>query len=267
MLSEPILAQILGRLGHAAAVRFDEVTGSTNATCAELAANGAPEWTLVAAGHQTAGRGRVDRSWKDRPGKALLFSVLLRPRIAPEVAGLLPLLAGAAMAEAVRERAGVRAGCKWPNDVMVGSRKAGGILAEASVQGDELRHVVLGVGMNLGAVPPDVGRAASVPGVDPGALLEEFLVRLHRTYRPHDDEVDDEVDDGVDDGFAASVLTAWRRVSVTLGRRVRATGAGGRDVVGVAVDVDERGGLVVEGADGGRSIVAFGEVDHLRSED
>jgi BirA family biotin operon repressor/biotin-[acetyl-CoA-carboxylase] ligase len=191
----------------------------------------------------------------DRPGRALLFSVLLRPRIGAEVAGLLPMLAGAAMAEAVRERAGVPAGCKWPNDVMVGSRKAGGILAEASVEGDQLRHVVLGIGMNLGTVPPDVDRAASVPGVDPGELLEEFLIRLHRSYRPHDE------------GFSASVLSAWRRASVTLGRRVRATGADGRDVVGVAVDVDERGSLVVEEPDGGRSIVAFGDVDHLRSDD
>ena len=256
MLSEPILAQILGRLGLAAPVRFDEVTGSTNATCAELAANGALEWTLVAAGHQTAGRGRLDRSWKDRPGESLLVSVLLRPRMAPEIAGLLPLLAGAAMAEAIGYRAGVRAGCKWPNDVMVGSHKVGGILAEATVEGDELRHVVLGVGINLGAVPPDVDRAASVSGVDAAALLEEFLTRVHRTYRPDDD--------GFDDEFATSVLTVWRRASVTLGRRVRATDAGGHDVAGVAVDVDERGGLVVERPDGARSIVAFGEVHHLR---
>ncbi len=253
MLSEPILAQILGRLGLAAPVRFDEVTGSTNATCAELAASGAPEWTLVAAGHQTAGRGRLDRSWRDRPGESLLFSVLLRPRIAAELAGLLPLLAGAAMAEAVGSRAGVRAGCKWPNDVMVDSDKVGGILAEASVEGDELRHVVLGIGMNLG-VPPDVDGAASVPGVDAAALLEEFLTRLHRSYRPHDE------------GFDASVLAAWRRASVTLGRRVRATDARGHDVAGVAVDVDERGGLIVERPDGARSIVAFGDVDHLRTD-
>jgi BirA family biotin operon repressor/biotin-[acetyl-CoA-carboxylase] ligase len=251
LLSEPILAQILGRLGLAAPVRFDEVTGSTNATCAELAAGGAPEWTLVAAGHQTAGRGRLDRSWRDRPGESLLFSLLLRPRIAAELAGLLPLLAGAAMAEAVGSRAGVRAGCKWPNDVMVGSEKVGGILAEAAVEGDELRHVVLGIGMNLG-VPPDVDGAASVAGVDAAALLEEFLVRLHRSYRPHDE------------GFNASVLAAWRRASVTLGRRVRATDARGHDVAGVAVDVDERGGLIVERPDGARSIVAFGDVDHLR---
>jgi BirA family transcriptional regulator, biotin operon repressor / biotin---[acetyl-CoA-carboxylase] ligase len=261
MLSEPILAQILGRLGLAAPVRFDEVTGSTNATCAELAANGAPEWSLVAAGHQTAGRGRLDRSWRDRPGESLLFSVLLRPRIAAELAGLLPLLAGAAMAEAVGSRAGLRAGCKWPNDVMIGADKVGGILAEAAVEGDELRHVVLGIGMNLG-VPPDVDRAGSVPGVDAAALLEEFLARLHHTYRPEDDGLDD----GLDDGFAAAVLAAWRRASVTLGRRVRATDARGHDVTGVAVDVDERGGLIVERPDGARSIVAFGDVDHLRTD-
>ena len=253
MLSEPILAQILGRLGLAAPVRFDEVTGSTNATCAELAANGAPEWTLVAAGHQTAGRGRLDRSWQDRPGESLLFSVLLRPRMAAELAGLLPLLAGATMAEAVGSRAGVRAGCKWPNDVMVGSDKVGGILAEAAVEGVQLRHVVLGIGMNVG-VAPDVDGAASVPGVDAAGLLEEFLTRLHGSYRPHDE------------GFDASVLAAWRRTSVTLGQRVRATDARGHDVAGVAVDVDERGGLIVERPDGARSTVAFGDVDHFRTD-
>jgi BirA family biotin operon repressor/biotin-[acetyl-CoA-carboxylase] ligase len=253
MLSEPILAQILGRLGLVAPVRFEEVTGSTNATCATLASGGAPEWTMVAAGHQTAGRGRLDRSWVDRPGAALLCSVLLRPDIAPEAAGLLALLAGAAMTEAVRDLANVPAGCKWPNDVMVGSRKAGGILAEAAVDGGHVRHVILGVGVNLGAAPPDVDGAASIPGVGAEALLEQFLRRVHAAYAPGDD------------GFAASVRDSWRRASVTLGRRVRAAGTGG-EVTGIAVDVDERGGLVVDRPGGGRSVVAFGDVDHVRTE-
>ena len=83
MLSEDALVRALERVGLRAPVRFDEVTASTQATALELAAAGTPEWTLVAAGHQTEGRGRLGRTWLDRPGRALMFSFVLRPALEP----------------------------------------------------------------------------------------------------------------------------------------------------------------------------------------
>jgi BirA family transcriptional regulator, biotin operon repressor / biotin---[acetyl-CoA-carboxylase] ligase len=251
MLSEHTLEEISARLGLAAPVRFEEVTGSTNATCASLAAAGAPEWTLVAAAHQTAGRGRLDRAWRDRMGSALLFSVLLRPAVDPAAAGLIPLLAGVATVEAARDVAGAAAGCKWPNDVLVAERKAAGILAESSFDGGRMNHLVLGIGVNLGEPPATVDGAGSIGPADPDALLEAILGAFRRRYRPEDA------------GFAADVVAAYRPVALTLDRRVRARTLDGRVIEGRAVDVSELGALVVETAPGRVEAVAFGDVHHL----
>ncbi len=110
-------------------MRWDEVTGSTNVTARELAEAGTPEWTLVGASHQTEGRGRLGRAWVDEPSGALMVSMVLRPALPASDAAVLTLLAGAAWAEAATAtRAGADVRCKWPNDLLIGDRKAGGIL-------------------------------------------------------------------------------------------------------------------------------------------
>ena len=133
------LEQALALAGVSAPVHWHEVTGSTNALAADLAEAGAPPWTLVGAGHQTAGRGRLGRIWVDRPGGALMTSIVLRPAIAPDALGLLTLLAGAAWAESARAITGLDVRCKWPNDLLVGEAKAGGVLAASSVATNEVR--------------------------------------------------------------------------------------------------------------------------------
>jgi len=249
VLSEDALVRALERVGLRAPVRFDEVTASTQATALELAAAGAPEWTLVAAGHQTEGRGRLGRTWLDRPGRSLMFSFVLRPELDPASGGLLTLLTGTAMAQACFELADQRAACKWPNDLLVAGRKAGGILAESRVDGVRFEHVVIGVGVNLGAPPPDVPEAGAVEAED-DELLETFLSAFVRGYEP------------AHPAFAGSVIAAYREVCATLGTRVRATTAAGAIVEGEAVDLDERGGLVVR-TTAGDEVVRFGEVEHL----
>ncbi len=250
MLSEQALRQALAQVGVRAPVRFDEVTGSTNATALELASAGAPEWTLVAARHQTAGRGRLGRRWLDEPGGALIFSLVLRPELPPDRAGLLSLLAGAAMAVACREVCGAPVGCKWPNDLMLGGKKVGGVLAESKVVGDAVDHIVVGIGVNLQQAPEELREAAAVGGCGQLELLGRFLSVFRHMYQP------------AHPAFSGAVLARYREVSLTLGNAVRATVVDGREVEGRAVDVDERGGLVVETA-GHREVVAFGEVEHL----
>src|SRR5438105_7167881 len=129
-----------------APVHYYDVIDSTNAAALALAREGASEWTLVAAGHQTAGRGRLGRRWESAPGASLLFSFVLRPRIEPERAAILTLLAGAAMAHACGDN-GRRVACKWPNDLLLDEKKVGGILAEASVAAGRLESVIVGVGV------------------------------------------------------------------------------------------------------------------------
>jgi BirA family biotin operon repressor/biotin-[acetyl-CoA-carboxylase] ligase len=234
-------------------VWFNEV-GSTNDEARRLAAGGAATWTVVATGHQTAGRGRLGRSWADVPGRSLLCSVILRPRLGPGEAGLVSLAAAVALIEA----AGLpELGAKWPNDLVVGQRKCGGILAEAEVQGDTMRHVVLGAGVNVSAsreeLPAQVRETATSlraegASIDLDSLLSGFL----SLFRSQIESA----------GFPSGVVDAYRPRCHTLGRRVRATTTSGESVEGRAVDVDERGNLLVE--QGGRiERVSFGEAEHV----
>jgi len=144
-------------------------TGSTNADLLARAAAGAPEGVVLAAEEQTAGRGRMGRSWLSPPRAALTFSLLVRPdTVSPARRGWLPLLAGVSVASAVRAATGVDARLKWPNDVLVGPAKLGGILAEAV--GDA---VVVGIGLNVSTEPgelPPPGPSQGPPRAPGGAL-------------------------------------------------------------------------------------------------
>jgi BirA family biotin operon repressor/biotin-[acetyl-CoA-carboxylase] ligase len=248
MLSTTELERALAAAGLVAPVHFDEVTGSTNRTAWELADAGTPEWTLVGAGHQTAGRGRQGRTWVDRPGGALMFSFVLRPAaLDPQHSGLIPLLAGVAMTDAIEQVAGVEVRCKWPNDLLLGDAKVGGILVESSVADGALRYAVVGLGVNLEA-PTGVEGSAGLGDVDPAALLSAFIRRFHDGYVV----------------LPAGVVQQWSAVSATLGHEVEAVRVNRPSIRGRAVAVDERGALVVLMSDGSRVTVTSGEVTHLR---
>lgn len=235
-------------------VWFEE-TASTNDEALVLAARGAPEWTVVAAGHQTAGRGREGRAWLSVPGKLLQFTLLLRPPLAPHEAPLTSLLAATEMAHACRDNAGVDVRSKWPNDLLASGRKVGGILAEARVQDEAVAHLFLGIGVNVALdeadFPEDLRDTATslkIEGgtVEPLVLLGSFLTRFRGAWDPADPR------------HARRTILAYREVCDTLGRRVRATTVDGRVVEGTAERLDEHGGLVVEG-----QTVSFGEIAHL----
>lgn len=210
--------------GRFADVRWFAELDSTNRLAADLARSGAPDGVVVGADHQTAGRGRRGRTWESRPGASLLVSVVLRPAPA-----LVTLAAGVAAAEACEVVAGAKVGLKWPNDLLVGEAKLGGILSE--LVGDA---AVVGLGINLVWAP--AGAAALGP-VDRDALLDAYLAGL---------------------GTPGDVLPRYRDRCTTLGRRVRAE-VPGATIEGIATDVDEDGRLLVEGR-----AVAAGDVVHLR---
>lgn len=254
MLSTTELERALAAAGLVAPVHFDEVTGSTNRTAWELAGTSAPEWTLVATGHQTAGRGRLDRTWEDAPGSSLLFSLVLRPSFDPALLGVLPLWAGGCMALAIRDVGGPDVRCKWPNDLLVRDRKVGGILCESSVEDERVRFVVVGIGVNLGAPPPSVPMAAAVDA-DAGALLGAFLTRAVTGY--------DRLSSGAE-GASGGAVAVWAAISATLGRTVRVERPGLPPLEGHAEGVDERGALIVLTSDGSRVAISSGDVTHLR---
>ncbi len=226
---------------------------STQALARAWAETGAPEGAVVLADHQTEGRGRRGRAWTAPPGTALLFSVILRPRLPvvrwPEI----PLAAGCAVAEALERAAGVTAALKWPNDVLVAGRKLAGILAEGVAGTPPL--VVLGVGVNVSQGeadwPPDLaGRARSLADlaapITRAELLGAVLARLEAWYGTLHDE-----------GFEP-VRAAWRLRGL-LGTRV-ALPAG----EGTAVDLAPGGELVVRREDGRTVLLVTAEDGRAR---
>jgi BirA family biotin operon repressor/biotin-[acetyl-CoA-carboxylase] ligase len=234
-------------------------TGSTNADLLARSAAGVDiRGAVLAAEFQTAGRGRHGRAWSAPAGSQIAVSVAIDADGVPSSGwGWLPLATGVAVVEAVAEVTGVRAGLKWPNDVLVGNGKLAGILAEVAAPAPV---IVVGLGLNVtlsAAEAPDP-KAVSLAMLDPavvdrnlllGTILDRLADRVER-WR---------VARGADEGLAAD----YRRHSVTLGTAVRATLPGDRQIVGIARDVDDLGRLLID-ADDETVTVAAGDVTHLR---
>ena len=253
--------------GFWTAVDVVESTGSTNVDLlARVDADpGAPEGQVLVAEEQTAGRGRLGRTWTSVPGASLTFSVLLRPATVPATRrGWLPLLTGVAVVSAVRSvtSGSVGAVLKWPNDVLVGERKLVGILAE---QSPDASAVVMGIGVNV-ATPADAlpVSPAGLPAtsllvegatVDREALLLAILDQFERWYAAFRADPDP---------VRTGLLDAYRPLCVTLGQQVRVELPVGRFMAGTAKDIDPDGRLLVTEASGAPLAVSAGDVVHVR---
>jgi BirA family biotin operon repressor/biotin-[acetyl-CoA-carboxylase] ligase len=236
-------------------------TGSTNEDVLKEAAGGAPEGLVIAAEAQTAGKGRLGRTWQARPGSALTFSVLLRPdRVPPSARGWAPLLAGVATVRALRQETGADAGLKWPNDVLVGGRKLAGILAEQLGEA-----IVVGIGINvLGPeheLPVPTATSLEHSGAastDRTALLAAILRQLEHWYVRWSET-------GKGDPVASGLREQYLSLCTTIGQPVRVLLPGGRALTGTAADVDGAGRLLVEPASGSDLVaVSSGDVIHVR---
>ena len=236
-----------------------EEAGSTNSELVARAADGWPDRSVLLTDRQTAGRGRLGRSWVAPPGTSLAVSVLVRPALPLERYGWLSLLAGAAMTAAVRSLGG-DADLKWPNDVLIRGRKVCGVLAEALPDGS---GAVLGTGLNhripAEALPVPTATSLLVEGLptDPDAAVAAYLEALWALL---DAFVAADGDPG-SSGLRASV----EAVCGTIGSRVRVQLPDGRDLVGSATGLDGDGRLLVAGGpDAAPLAVAAGDVTHLR---
>jgi BirA family biotin operon repressor/biotin-[acetyl-CoA-carboxylase] ligase len=246
-------------------------TGSTNADAAAAARAGVPEGYVVVADEQTAGRGRLERVWQSPPRAGIATSVLLRPGAAVPARGwspvpisgygLLPLLAGVALVEAVRRLSDLDAALKWPNDLVIDGRKCAGILAETVPDGGlgGGPAAVIGIGLNVTLREPELPRPdatslqlAGSDCVDRDPLLRAVLRGLADWYGRWRDAGGDPV--------ASGLIDSYRFHSATIGATVRVELPGGDELVDVASGVDDDGALVV-----GSRRVAAGDVVHVRA--
>lgn len=232
---------------------------STNTLAMDLAQKGAVDGTVVIAETQSGGKGRLGRTWTSPAGN-LYVSVILRPAVPISKAPLITLMGAVAVASAIRKHCGVPAGIKWPNDILLSGKKVSGLLTEMSAEPDRIRHIVLGIGVNVNmdnrALQPDVRRmsttlaAAMGKPVDRTALLKTLLIELdlwHHRFLKGD----------------AGVLAAWKELNVTLGHRVAVSG-GGAKLEGLAHGVDAEGRLVLKLDDGTLRQVAAGDVTIMK---
>ena len=236
-------------------VRWLARVDSTQRVARELARSGAAEGTAVVAEEQTAGRGRLGRSWHSPPGDNLYCSIVLRPPRAPAEVPQIALVVGLAVAAAVEETAGRRPAIKWPNDVLLDGKKVSGILTEMESEMDRVHHVIAGIGVNLNTrrFPRELRAKASslllLTGrpVERAVFTARLLAALEARYGRY-----------LSVGFA-SVRTEWESYSCLTGTEVRVQGPGG-EVAGRVLGLDDDGALRLRGADGRVTRIVAGEV-------
>jgi len=251
-LRSSIIANPIDKLVHYQSV------ASTNDTLKELAEAGAPEGTVVLAEEQLRGKGRLGRSWSSPGGKGIWLSALLKPTVFPQETPVFTLIAALAVALALQRVAPqIKAGIKWPNDLLIGERKICGILTELKAEADRLHYLVIGIGVNVNQETADFSpelepiatslyRESGSPASrqELAAALINELDDLYRVYRSRG---------------PAPLIGAWKNHSITLGRRVKISQPAGF-FSGTAVDIAADGALIMRGEDGTVKHFHAGEV-------
>ena len=257
-MKELILSQLSAECPWRDTLYWFNTTDSTNTQAKLLARQGAPHGTVVLAGMQTGGRGRMGRSFSSPEGMGVYLSVILRPQCPPAQLMHLTCAAGVAMCDAINKAAGFTPGVKWINDLVFEKRKLGGILTELGVNpATELTdYAIVGIGINCRQNPQDFpeeirGMAASLSmfakrDVDCAAVAAAMVEALWQMSRQLFSEKE-------------GLMNRYRRLCVTLGQPVCVHGSEELRY-GTAIDLDDDGGLVVDFADGDQKTVNSGEV-------
>ncbi len=237
-------------------VFYHDTLTSTMDEAFKLGMEGMPEGTVVCAESQTKGRGRLGRSWSSPKYKGIYFSIILRPKLAPAELAKLTLLTAVAVAEAVAKVSGVDARIKWPNDLLVKNKKLAGILTELRAEVDQMKFVVVGIGLNVNNTAAQLVDGATSLKQEAGKgfsrieVLQEILRSFEKWYSRLEKKGFDEV------------IPAWKERSHTLGKWVRITDPAGA-VEGVAFDLDHDGGLLIR-QDSGVIVKKMAGDVHLR---
>lgn len=237
-------------------VYFKEQVDSTNTWAKKLAEEGAPSGTLVCADAQTRGKGRRGRSWESPRGSSLYMSLILKPDILPLHASALTLVMGLSVVEAIREKTGLDAWIKWPNDVVVSGKKLCGILTEMSAQMDYVEYVIIGVGINVNRkeFPRELSDMATSVELELGHkisradLAAKVMEHFEKNYQIF-----------LKTGDMSALRSDYDKVLVNRNRQVKVTSPGGH-CEGTALGINDKGELLVECSDHEIREVYAGEV-------
>lgn len=227
-------------IGHS--LYYYEEIGSTNDEAFRLGVRGVPEGTAVIAGSQSAGKGRMQRTWHSPPGANIYTSVVLRPRFVPDLAPQISLAAGVAVAETLDPYCLGNVSLKWPNDVQIGGKKVCGILTQMKMAGSVIDFVVVGIGVNvnwnLNEFPEDIRKMATSLSVAAGREVSrlELIIRLYENLAKCYRELSQK-------GFAP-IRKKWLDRTTMIGKPVSVL-FGKETISGEAADLDEDGSLVI----------------------
>ena len=251
---------LLARLGTTKVIGRDirvfEETTSTNDVIEKLARDGVKEGVVVFAESQTKGRGRLGRKWMSPTHQGLWFSVLLRPKLSPQETTQLTVASATALRRAIKKVTGLAADIKWPNDLLIGGKKVVGILTEMSAEVDCVRHVILGIGVdvNQGDFPPELHALATSLKIAAGGenicraeLATEILRELDADYAR------------IGAGKFSQLADEWETACATIGKKVSVQ-MGSRLIRGCAEALDDDGALLVRTEHGHLERVIGGDV-------
>jgi len=257
LLSDDLLARLGKTKVVGRDIRVFEETTSTNDVIEKLARDGVKEGVAVFAESQTKGRGRLGRKWMSPARKGLWFSVLLRPDLRPQEATQLTVASAAALRRAIKSVTGLSAEIKWPNDLLIGGKKVTGILTEMSAELDRVRHVILGIGVDVNQdaaeFPAELRKTATSLKIEAGAeisraeLAAEILRELDLDYAR------------ICGGKFPQLADEWENGCATIGKNISVQ-MGARLIRGCAESLDDDGALLVRTEHGHLERIIGGDV-------
>jgi BirA family biotin operon repressor/biotin-[acetyl-CoA-carboxylase] ligase len=258
-VSDGLNTRIIGRNIHCLAQ-----VDSTNNYAKRLAQEGCEEGTVVIADCQTEGKGRMGRSWHSMGNKGIWMSMVLRPVVDPEEVQIITLAASIAVVSALNDVLDIKAGIKWPNDVILDGKKVCGILTEMSMEMERINFLISGIGLNFSQQESDFPeeirdkatslnlylkekRGLDISGIKRSQLIKMILFKFEEVYDKVNSECGDEV------------INEWKKYCITLGKEV-CINYRTKQYTGIALDVDMKGRLLVRCNDGVTREVSSGEV-------
>jgi BirA family biotin operon repressor/biotin-[acetyl-CoA-carboxylase] ligase len=232
-------------------IQYVECIDSTMDSARDLARKGAPGFSVVVAGIQEKGRGRLKRAWQS-PDGGLYFTMVVRPDLPPILSPRVNFAASLIMARVIERVCNVEVRVKWPNDLLAGEKKIAGMLSEMEAEGDLVSFINIGIGINVNNDPPS--------HVDNAASIRQLTGHSHSRIEILSCFLD-QFEERMSSGSLDSIMAAWKQQTATIGKKVIVETTRGT-TRGTAIDIDENGALILETETGEQQTVIYGDCFH-----